>query len=1099
MKDKTHPIELTEQQKLAVRAPDLEVLVTAGAGSGKTMTLVECYLELLSQGSSPRHIAAITFTEKAAREMRNRVRKRVTSQAQSAETESDQRRWQAIEGKMDAARIGTIHSLCAEILRSHPAQARIDPAFEVIEEGIASTLKAQAVEDALAWGAGEELVAPIYRDLTANHLERVLRFLLDHRLDTSVILGDQDAHSRGVNKILDALSDFLDDPAVGDAIDELRTMQEKDTLVGDAGETLAARVDQLLGEWPPLVKHVREKDSFLSATSLFTIRREHLKLTSGKRDSRAKKGLRQLQSLYDEQINPWLGGAGSKDHPPSEEVERAFQENLPRIHKLYTYALGIYRRSLDSRYALDFDDLESLALEILSIPEISDFWQNNLPAVLVDEFQDTNHRQQEIVAKLQGDTSRLFVVGDARQSIYRFRGADVTVFRKMQREMDERGGKMVTLDLSFRAHPHLSNALDGLLSPIFGDEDGPLYKIPFSPLKPNRDAPREGVKAPFVEILGGLGSSANDARPIAARLLAQRLIELKQKGEINNWDEVALLFRASTGFPFYEDELEAAGIPFVTVAGGGFYNRPEVRDVLNMLRAIADPSDDLAMAGLLRSPAFGLTDEALYLLRWRGNKRMPLWVSLQEDLSMLGESDQAHAERALGILKQIHPLVDRLPVAELLNTLVNKTDYRSALAASHGRLLHNLDKLILDAHRSNLVRVRAFLDYVQSMRDVGAREGEAPIVESGAVQLMTIHKAKGLQFPIVVLADASRRPRGNYAVAYLHPETGLAFSPNRLEGAPLVTRYAYHINRLESDAEEDRLLYVALTRTAEKLLISGHVVEAKNGWRSGGWLSALFKVLEVELTSENQPPQDWAHSWSEVDLPNGERVGVIIATSEIEITPQLGQKVQWPDSGEKHLYKAFKRVESFEADPDREQESKRDWRATGMRARAPAIAVGKMVHEAIRRWKFPPDPSLDRYLEALALNEGLVEHRQRERAVEESVELLSRFWADERRPKIERAAQRYHELPFSRPLTDGKTAIGVIDLLYRDEDGWTIVDFKTDSLFDEDDLQAIVDNGHRKQITRYKSAVEFLMHETPRAQLCYLDYQGGVRWVTIEP
>jgi ATP-dependent exoDNAse (exonuclease V) beta subunit len=161
-----------------------------------------------------------------------------------------------------------------------------------------------------------------------------------------------------------------------------------------------------------------------------------------------------------------------------------------------------------------------------------------------------------------------------------------------------------------------------------------------------------------------------------------------------------------------------------------------------------------------------------------------------------------------------------------------------------------------------------------------------------------------------------------------------------------------------------------------------------------------------------------------------------------------------------------------------------------------------MVHEAIRRWKFPPDPSLDRYLEALAFNEGLVERGQRGRAVEESKELLSRFWADERRVEIERAMQRYHELPFSRPLADGKTAIGVIDLLYRDEDGWTIVDFKTDALRNEDELQKILEDklrGHRKQITRYKSAVEFLMHETPRSQLCYLDYQGGVRWVTIEP
>jgi ATP-dependent helicase/nuclease subunit A len=532
----------------------------------------------------------------------------------------------------------------------------------------------------------------------------------------------------------------------------------------------------------------------------------------------------------------------------------------------------------------------------------------------------------------------------------------------------------------------------------------------------------------------------------------------------------------------------------VTIAGGGFYNRPEVRDLLNMLRAISNPADDLAMAGLLRSPAFGLSDEALFLLRWRGEKRMPLWDSLRGDLDMLDERDQAHALRAVRILEVILPKVDRLPIAELLNTLVNKTDYRSALAASHGRLLHNLDKLILDAHRSNMVRVRAFLDYVQSLSDVGAREGEAPIVESGAVQLMTIHKAKGLQFPIVVLADASRRPRGNYQVAYLSPETGLAFTPDRLEGAPLVTRYANHIDRLESEAEEDRLLYVALTRSAEKLLISGHVVERKSSWRAEGWLRDLLQVLSLEISAETQPPD----VWTEVEVAGGEGIGVKVGTRQIEIEPQPGPAVAWPTSNELRLYKPIQRTAPLEADLERESESKRDWRATGRRVGAPAIAVGKMVHEALRRWKFPPDITLDRHLEAFALGEGLVEGGQRARAVAESKELLRRFWEDERRKEIEGAEERYHELPFSRPLPNGKPAIGVIDLLYRDDTGWTIVDYKTDELGDEEALRAIVEKEHYQQLLGYKSAVESLLGVTPRLFLCYLDYQDGIRWEALE-
>ena len=162
------------------------------------------------------------------------------------------------------------------------------------------------------------------------------------------------------------------------------------------------------------------------------------------------------------------------------------------------------------------------------------------------------------------------------------------------------------------------------------------------------------------------------------------------------------------------------------------------------------------------------------------------------------------------------------------------------------------------------------------------------------------------------------------------------------------------------------------------------------------------------------------------------------------------------------------------------------------------IAVGKMVHEALRRWKFPPDITLDRHLEAFALGEGLVEHGQRARAVAESKELLRRCWENERRKEIEEAVERYHELPFSRPLPSGNPAIGVIDLLFRDDNGWTIVDFKTDELGDEEALRAIVEKEHYQQLLGYKSAVESLLGVTPRLLLCYLDYQDGIRWEVLE-
>jgi len=172
------------------------------------------------------------------------------------------------------------------------------------------------------------------------------------------------------------------------------------------------------------------------------------------------------------------------------------------------------------------------------------------------------------------------------------------------------------------------------------------------------------------------------------------------------------------------------------------------------------------MAGLLRSPAFGLTDTALYQLRWQNAAPVPYWTALQGDLSVLDNSDQPRAARALIILKDLLPQVDRIPVSELLKKLVDATDYRAILAVDDnsgtgGRLWRNLDKLLADAQTSGQVNVRDFLDYLITINDAGAREGEAPAEAQGSVRLMTIHKSKGLEFPIVVLADASREPKGS--------------------------------------------------------------------------------------------------------------------------------------------------------------------------------------------------------------------------------------------------------------------------------------------------------------------------------------------------
>ena len=206
----------------------------------------------------------------------------------------------------------------------------------------------------------------------------------------------------------------------------------------------------------PLKSASTQQDAAASALALFTARRSQMKLNMGKRVSQAKDAVKALRERYDALLQPWLGGASSSDVPPDPEVDRLLAELSPLLEGLYTQALAYYRASLDEQSGLDFDDLEAGTVALLRNPAIRAHWQAEVAAVLVDEFQDTNDRQREIILGLCGEQpGRLFVVGDARQSIYRFRGADVTVFTGLQSEIQRQGGRSIDLDRTFRAHPAL--------------------------------------------------------------------------------------------------------------------------------------------------------------------------------------------------------------------------------------------------------------------------------------------------------------------------------------------------------------------------------------------------------------------------------------------------------------------------------------------------------------------------------------------------------------------------------------------------------------------------------------------------------------------
>ncbi|MGD2105727.1 MAG: UvrD-helicase domain-containing protein, partial [Anaerolineae bacterium] len=854
MLEELHPIvaQLTpnQEQLPAVLSRGCDVVVTAGAGTGKTRTLVARYLSLLADGMPLRRIIAVTFTRKAAREMRNRVRAEVQRYLNQADLSPEQRdRWQAVYAGLDAARIGTIHSLCTEILRAHPAEAGVDPRFAVLEEGEAAQLRREVVTAALAWAADEPDAVGLFALLRGpDNLRSVVGSLLKQRLDVSAAIEtasvDPLAHWQEALEERQAqrLSALLSKRAWSDAVAILRRstpIDPQDAMAEQRRWALRAIDEATPVRGGAAASHrdavhtnsIRLIDDRLASLSrlgeISLVGGSYKAWAGGKAEKTAvKDALRTLRRL-------WRGHADLLSLQINPLDER-LAEAMPSLRALLLFSVQQYQGEKRDERALDFDDLESRAVELLeNHPEVRARWQHEAEAILVDEFQDTNERQRRLVHLLAGDGStqsasstrsacptqsdgsaqsrgNLFIVGDAKQSIYGFRGADVTVFRREREHITGRAGhpgsgQGFALATSYRAHQGLVEALNDLLRPVLGEKDDPHrpWAEPFSPIEPHRATPAPGIEPPYVECHLSVGSKGDGALDRAAQALVARLAQTVEgvsrrpaeqpsnrslpEGDSATmpperrpltYGDVAILCRASTSFSAYEDALDEAGLPYVTVAGRGFYDRPEVRDLLNALRALSDPTDDAALVGLLRSPAIALSDAAVYqLVRAReassppGDHVPPLWTVLPHVKADLGPVAEMRVSRAVTLIGRLHTLAGRTGVGDLLKAFLDETHYRAALIrAGQPRAVRNVDKLLDDAQASGLVGVGAFLELVGGLQDSGAREGEARALAGGAVQIMSVHQAKGLEFPIVVLGDATWGSGGSRQDVLVDPE-----------------------------------------------------------------------------------------------------------------------------------------------------------------------------------------------------------------------------------------------------------------------------------------------------------------------------------------
>lgn len=1098
MAETLHPVvaamQPSSEQLPAVLARGCDVVVTAGAGTGKTRTLTARALSLLADGAPLPGLVAVTFTRKAAREMRSRIRTQVRKAlAGDSLAPHERARWDEIYRDLDAARIGTIHSLCSEILRSHPAEARIDPNFAMLDEAQAAALQRQAVEDTLLWAVESPDTATLFVNFSAEQVRGLMISLLRSRLDTPRALSPEceTAQRALLEQIAARTRQLLSSGMLQTAMADVRAAwtfaQSSDAAQNDATYPV---ITNALSHWQT-ADEAAARGQWLETAAALVRMEETFNLQAGRKKTWAphdpKTALGNVRSALRETL-PDLDESDPL-------VDLRHLELLPALRALFAEAVGRYSQTKRLTHALDFDDLELLALALLrDHTPVRTLWQQSIHTLLVDEFQDTNQRQRDLVRLLAGAPGRLFVVGDAKQSIYRFRGADVSVFRAERSAIEAEGGLLADLSVSYRTHAPLLNTMNTLLEPVLGTVSAVPWREPFAALTAHRPAPAVPLAAPFVEFHLARGPLGKGALFDAARGLTHRLVSLFRAGV--PWGQIAILCRRAAQFQPYEDALEEAGIPYVTVAGAGFYDRPEVRDLLNALRAVADPQDDLALVGLLRSPMVGMSDtdlldlEALCApLPRRQSSPGRWWAALQQ-------SDHARARACVTLVNRLHSLAGRTDVADLLKALLDETHYTAALLHNgQSRAARNLVKLLEDAQSSAIVSVGAFLETITEARSSGTREGEARAEAEGAVQIMTVHAAKGLEFDVVVIGAAAS-PGGPTPSILLDPEMGLVTDLKLAADTTgfLYKRAAQRAGEMEK-AEAQRLLYVAATRARDLLIFSANL-----GSKSpGGWLGEIAKANSLRDLFATLPAEP------------AQPIRVEHPSPALAITLYPPGTPPTPPPPPTALPAAPSRPAAFNPDmvsplkvtphPGLDQPH-RPWTVVPETRSdvAPRWVLGEIVHAALAAWRFPHnDPAFADWVALQARATGIADEAQIRRLVERSEKLLDHF----RRSVLFRAinsAERYPELPFALEEQtphdadqpgDGR---GQIDLLYRDSSGWHIVDYKIDQLKFGTKSPRYIEKlpDYKKQVRRYGRAVQQLLGVTPTLTLCYLDFNGRI-------
>lgn len=855
------------------KTPDTSrsVHLSASAGSGKTRALKERYLallDLLDQSAlNIDQAVAITFTDKAAAEIKQRVMQGLPELMLK----------KIIRGRQDL-RISTIHSFCMNLLKRYPLEAGLPPDFGILDERDQTYKTQKAVEDTL-----EELdrdagiMAPL-REFSADDLIDTIGFILRIRSR----LKRREIDAGGPDKLLRAVSSGM---GTGHGENDL------EGLITSAGWRTVLRT---------MASILKTQGDHCETCRAGT----HLALADEKKADAASAFIKDLAPIYfNKDGSPAKKAYIAKkyfngtERTKYEEAFFAVQDLLVRFRDLRARIqagreaqslLRLFQRA-EERYQtaklreglLDFDDLEIYAYRLLQSPESPDilYWlDRKILHFLVDEFQDTSDIQWAVLDRLteeifagQGADKpmepTLFVVGDKKQSIYRFREANyrlIDIIREKMEKLPESLRDIRTLDKNYRSTPEIIDTVNTVFETLWSGE--------YQPSAPDRKDQRGSVR--LLELLAGASKEDTGDGTTEATVLAREVKTLIENGttvyerspapqgsltkleanrngsEVSGWvqrpagyNDCAILIQSRTKLKEYEAALQAEGVPFRVVGGIGFYDEDEVQAVLNVLFFLWNRDDRLALAAALRSPLFGLAN--------------------QDILNICIGGDMMNA------LRSSHPtageLLDRWsryamtePLSGLVHRIIGDTGAYVRFGKRNPQAIFNLDKLLDTARefdRRGYTTLQDFVEWVKNIRDSDQREAAADMNlpgSRGAVSIMTVHKAKGLEFAVVFLPGMNQQPRSVTAgpLAIVEDRDGTVRMAVKDKESTLYGEM-WEREQEELRREHQRLLYVAMTRARDHLVMLGTLENGNKPFKQSSWLSWLHQAIPApEITTE---------------------------------------------------------------------------------------------------------------------------------------------------------------------------------------------------------------------------------------------------------